>query len=79
MNPDSYGRTRHVCHNTMAMENTRQAARAINKQAEELQAKLKAEPGRANAPAVCRCQHSLLSAGCQCPGYVDYKTRTRGW
>jgi hypothetical protein len=57
----------------------RQAAQSIHKQAAEVEARLKAEPGRANAPAICRCSHSLLLAGCTCAGYVPYKQRERGF
>ena len=38
------------------------------------------EPGRKNAPAVCRCPWETVKFhGCQCPGYVPYRKRARGY
>lgn len=82
MNPDlgqryTCGR-RYTCHNEM--EHQRRAARSIHKQAAVVEARLKAEPGRADAPAICRCAWEVVRLhGCQCPGYVNYRTRERGF
>lgn len=58
---------------------SKRTAESVHRQAVALEAKMKAEPGRENAPAVCRCSHSFLVAGCQCPGYVSYRERERGY